>query len=75
MLKGKYCRGKGNIHFSVDEGCRLPLDYFSKQYELSPDSHVLAMIKCTVPVQNFLMCKFTFEMSFHFEKLVSCYIQ
>lgn len=43
--------------------------------ELSPDSHILAMVKFSIPVQNFLICRFTFEMIVHFEKWISRYMQ
>lgn len=77
VLKGKYSTGKGNMHFSVDGVCWLPLNCFSEQYqlELSPDTHVLAMVKYTTSVQNFLICKFTFKMIFHFEKRILSYIK
>lgn len=77
VSKGKYSAGGGNIYFSVDEAWWLPPNSFSEQYqhELSPETHVLAMVRCTIPAQNFLICKLTFKMIFHFEKLTLPYIE
>lgn len=77
VSKGKYSAGGGNIYFSVDEACWLPPNSFSEQYphELSPETHVLAMVRCSIPAQNFLICKLTFKMIFHFEKLTLPYIE
>lgn len=77
VSKGKYSAGEGNIRFSVDGGCWLPPKPFSEQYqhELSPETHVLAMVRCSIPARNFLICKFTSKTLFHFEKLILPYIK
>lgn len=43
VLKDRYSAGKGSTNFSVDEGCSLPMNWFSEQYqrELSSATQVL----------------------------------
>lgn len=76
VLKSEYSAGKGNNHFIVG-GCWLPLDCFSEQYQHEPssDTHIVAMAKCTISEQNFLICTCAFKIIFHFEKLILSYIK